>query len=207
MVIRRNKQKGTAGTRAAEVRYRQLQAFLDDARTFEGVAAADVPGLRLRANEGERVYLCIRGVLLFETPLDLTEPEGARLSRAPDPVDRGELALTGTRAVFTGAKQIRQWAWANIIGITHSDRGPWTALDVSSRRRQFGLLYDNGNREQIRFSIDLASATALASRDQLIARLSEEIEEFARTVPDAPEAGTPSDADERDARQDGERLP
>jgi hypothetical protein len=103
------------------------------------------------------------------------------------PIDRGELAVTSTRAVFTGSKQIRQWAWPHIIGITHAPKGAWTVLDVSSRRRQFGVLYDDENRDQIRFSIDLAAAGARGGRDDLIRRLSDEI---ANTVSASPGLGT-----------------
>jgi len=206
MVIRRKQRRANAAERA-EARYRRLQAFLDDARAFEGVSAAAVPGLRLRANAEERVYLCIRGVFLFETHLDLTEPEGVRPRLPPTPVDRGELAVTDHRAVFTGAKQIRQWAWPAIIGITHAGHGPWTAIDVSSRRRQFGLLYDDENREQIRFSIDLAVATARRSRQDLINRIEAAIAEEVLAV---PELGTLHDtaAHPKDAPVRGEgQLP
>ena len=201
MVIRRKQRRANA-TERAEARYRQLQAFLDDARAFEGVSAATVPGIRLRANADERVYLCIRGIFLFETHLDLTEPEGMRPRHPPTPVDRGELAVTDHRAVFTGAKQIRQWAWPSIIGITHAANGSWTAIDVSSRRRQFGLLYDDENCEQIRFSIDLAAATERGNRQDLINRIEADM---ASAVVAVPELGTlhdtarhPTDAPARD---------
>ncbi len=187
MVIRRKTPRVSAPDRAAEAHLAQLQAFLDDARNFAGVEPATVPGLRVRTTEDERIFLCIRGVFLFETNLDLTEPEDARQSQPPAPIDRGELAVTNTRAVFTGSKQIRQWAWPHIIGIAHAPKGSWTVLDVSSRRRQFGVLYDDENREQIRFSLDLAAASAGDGRDGLIRRLSEEI---ASVVSASPGLGT-----------------
>ena len=185
MVIRRKNRRAADSVRAAEARTRQLEAFLDDARTFTGVSATTVPDLRLRANADERVYLCIRGVYLFETLLDLTEPDGVRQHGAPTPVDLGELAVTDRRAGFTGAKQIRQWSWSSLIGITHAANGPWTTIDVSSRRRQFGLLYDNENREQIRFSIDLAVATARGTRDEVIDRIAGELAHAVSATPEA----------------------
>ena len=176
MVIRRRQRRATAAARATEARYRRLQAFLQDARTFHGVEAETVPGLRMRAGADELVYLCIRGIYLFETQLDLTEPEGVRQRRAPTPVDQGELAVTDRRAVFTGVKQIRQWSWPSSIGISHAERGPWTTIDVSNRRRQFGVLYDDENREQIRFSIDLAVANATGARDELVRHIESELD-------------------------------
>ena len=89
MVIRRKSSRVSASDRAAAARLAQLQAFLDDARSFAGVEPETLPGLRVRANEDERIFLCIRGVFLFETNLDLTEPEGVRQPRAPTPISSG----------------------------------------------------------------------------------------------------------------------
>ena len=174
MFNRHKRPKPTGAHRAAAARHEQLRGFLDDARSFEGVDAADVSDMRLRTDDGERVFLCIRGALLVELP--------TRAASAPTPIDQGEFVVTTARAVFTGTKQIRQWLWSNLERVEHSPGGPWTSIEVSNRRRTFGVLYDDRHLEQIRFAVDLAVAAAQGTRDELVGRLSD-----ALAAADAPD--------------------
>ena len=167
VMFKRRKEDG-ARARVPDRRNAQLRRFLEDAQNFGGVDEADVPDMRLHTTSGERVYLCAHGVLLFESEAEAAPGE-------PAPIDLGELAVTTTRAVFTGTKQIRQWAWPDLVRLEHAKLGPWTSISVSSRTRQFGVLYDDDHRDEIRFSIDLAIATAHGTREALIQRISAEL--------------------------------
>jgi hypothetical protein len=161
---RRAPRVGVARSTAA--RADQLQQLLADAQSFGGVAAVDVPDMRLRTTADERVFLCIHGASLIEPSED------------PDPIDRGEFVVTTVRAVFTGTKQVRQWAWSALDAVEHSEHDPSTTITVSNRRRTFGVLYDDEHRAEIRFSIDLGVAAAKGTRDELVGRISGELTEL-----------------------------
>ena len=145
----------------------QLRHFLESARAFNGVDASDVPGMHTRLRADERVFICTRGARLFQRP---GLPTSAQVLR-PTPIDCGELVVTSIRAVFTGTKQIRQWIWADLAGVEHADDGPWTTIEVSSRSRTFGVMYDDDHRQEIRFAIELAVADTHGTRDRLIEHL------------------------------------
>jgi len=164
MFNRRNDRRPTA----AGARYERLHRFLEDAQTFDGVDPADVSGIHSRIRADERVFLCVQGATLIAPPNDA----GAQ---GPRPIDQGEFVVTTARAVFTGTKQIRQWSWAQLVDIEHSDRGPWTSIQVSDRPRTFGVLYDKDHQDEIRFNIELAVASAQGKRNALIHLLSDEI--------------------------------
>jgi hypothetical protein len=155
------------GQDPAAVRDEQLQRFVDEAETFRGYDPGEVPGMRVHTSSGEGIYLCIHGAFLIEQ---------RTLGEArPAPIDQGEFVVTTTRAVFMGARQVRQWPWSRLIRIEHGGAPPWSSIVVSNRKRTFGVLYDNEHRDEIRFSIDLAAATAQGTRDELIRRLTNEL--------------------------------
>jgi hypothetical protein len=93
----------------------------------------------------------------------------------PTPIDTGTFTITNTRAVFVGAKATREWAWGKVLGVTHSDDPPWTAIAVSNRQKTSGVLYDKDHAEMVRFWIDLALGRATGSAGHLIADLQSEI--------------------------------
>ena len=84
--------------------------------------------------------------------------------------------------MFTGTKQIRQWHWSQLADVEHSEDGMWTRIEVSNRRRTFGVMYDREIQEQIRFSIDLAVANTEGTRAELVERISREIESTFTTI-------------------------
>ena len=158
----------------------QLRRFLDDAQTFNGVAAGEVVGLHARLREDERVFRHVQRAFLIEPPGD---SNNGRVGEPPQRVDRGEFVVTTTRALFTGTKQIRQWVWANLVEIEHAARGPWTLMRVSDRQRTFGVLYDEDDRIDVRFGIELAVAIAQGNREAFIHHLNDELERVRGRLP------------------------
>ncbi|MGO9875356.1 MAG: hypothetical protein ACLPVY_16325 [Acidimicrobiia bacterium] len=180
MFNRRNERK-PAAARAAGARYERLHRFLQDAQTFDGVDAADVPGMHSRIRDDERVFLCVQGASLIAPPTNAD-------AQTPRPIDQGELVVTTARAVFTGTKQIRQWSWSQLVDIEHADRGPWTSIRVSDRPRTFGVLYDKDHQDEIRFNIELAVAIVQGKRNALIDLLSDELRATQVGAPEARDA-------------------
>ena len=178
---RRKDRAASAAARVAAVRRATLRRFLEDAQTFRGVEPAAVTGLHLQTTADERVYLCVQGATLIEPPED-SGPVGM----APRAIDQGEFVVTSTRAAFTGTKQVRQWAWSQLAGIEHATSGPWTSIEVANRRRSFGVRYDKEHQDEIRFSIELAVATAQGTREHLIHALLDELS-ASRPAPVGPE--------------------
>jgi hypothetical protein len=164
MFNRRNERR----TPAAGTRYERLHRFLEDAQTFDGVDPADVSGMHSRIRAEERVFLCVQGATLITPPDDIR-------AQGPRPIDQGEFVVTTVRAVFTGTKQIRQWSWAQLVDIEHSNRGAWTSIQVSDRPRTFGVLYDKDHQDEIRFNIELAVAIAQGKRTALVHLLADEL--------------------------------
>jgi hypothetical protein len=167
-VFNRKNERKPVPDRATAARYERLARFLEDAQTFNGVPAEDVPGMHSRIRADERVFLCVQGASLITPPSD-------REAKAPRPIDYGELVVTNVRALFTGTKQIRQWGWAQLVDIEHSEAQPWSSIQVSDRSRTFGVLYDKDNQDEIRFSIELAVAIVQGKRNALIHLLSDEL--------------------------------
>ncbi len=156
----------------AAVRYETLSRFLDDAQTFKGVEPADVPDMHLQTTAGERVYICVQGAMLIEPRGESGQGSG---DYPPRNIDQGELVVTSARAVFTGTKQVRQWLWSQLGSIEHSETGPWTSITVTNRHKAFGVRYNKEHQDEIRFSIELAVATAQGTRDFLIHTLKDEL--------------------------------
>lgn len=157
-----------AADRAAGARLERLSRFLQDAQSFNGVERADVPGMHSRVRDDERVFLCVQGASLIVPPDD-------KSTQAPLPIDHGEFVVTNSRALFTGTKQIRQWGWAQLVDIEHSEVAPWSSIRVSDRQRTFGVLYDKDNQDEIRFNVELAVAIAQGKRNALIHLLTDEV--------------------------------
>jgi len=108
----------------------------------------------------------------------------------PTPIDSGTSSITTTRAVFVGPKQTREWAWSKLLGITHEQDAPWTAIAVSKRQKTSGVAYDEPNAELIRFYLDLAVAIANDDRDALVRQLNGELEVVLQLLPPPPNAGS-----------------
>ena len=161
------------------------QARLDAVRNFHGVTGADKPDdINVVVKAGESIYCHVTDAVLVEPRkgpgqwhgrsqgVSMPIP-GTRLryrvgaskgtfqqgEEKPTPIDTGTFTVTSTRAIFTGQKQSREWAWAKLLSVTHYDPG-WTAMAVSNRQKISGVGVDSANRELFEFWIDLAVARA-----------------------------------------------
>src|SRR5262245_39077791 len=56
----------------------------------------------------------------------------------PTVVDSGTVTVTTARAVFVGAKQTREWAWAKLVAVQDDDP-TWLGLAVSNRQKVSGI--------------------------------------------------------------------
>ena len=101
-------------------------------------------------------------------------------------VDVGTFTLTTTRAVFSGSKQAREWAWSKLISVTHAADADWTMLSVSNRQKVSGIGYDAAHASLCRFWIDFAVARATGSLPQLVESLQTELAALAPPPPHAP---------------------
>ena len=136
-MLKRRRARGTSGAaRVAALRLETLTRYLDDAQTFKGVEAADVPDMHVQTAADERIYLCVQGAMLIEPAAEPAQPSSAH---SPRTIDQGEFVVTSTRAVFTGTKQVRQWLWSHLDGIEHADaaRGRSSPSPTGRRRSAF----------------------------------------------------------------------
>ena len=85
----------------------------------------------------------------------------------PTIIDQGSFTVTTTRAVFVGAKQTREWAWAKLIGF-HDDDPSWIGIAVSNRQKVSGVSYPTDQAVALTMAIQAASATANGTAAQMI---------------------------------------
>jgi hypothetical protein len=201
---------------AQQAHIERLAQFLDLARTFDGAtqAEADSP-IRLQA--GERLFGTVETVALIEPRRAPGHYEGGshgvsvrvpgtksmryRVGQTrgtfvpgaerPTPIDQGLFAITDKRAVFIGAKQTREWAWAKLIAVEHQADPPWTAIAVSNRQKTSGVSYPAGYADQLRFRLDLALSHFDGTTPNLVRELEAELASLAPppAAADAPPAG------------------
>ena len=110
-------------------------------------------------------------------------------AETPTNIDTGSFTVTSTRAVFVGDQQTREWSWAKLLGVTHHDHPPWTALAVSNRQKVSGVLYDAVHARTLAFWIDLAVARAQGTQAELAARVRGELEAARARAAGAPNPG------------------
>jgi hypothetical protein len=110
----------------------------------------------------------------------------------PTKIDTGSFTVTSTRAVFVGDQQTREWSWANLLGVTHHDRPPWTAIAVSNRQKVSGVLYDAVHARTLAFWIDLAVARAHGTQAELATRVRGELDAARARAAGAPNLGSAS---------------
>lgn len=178
--------------RQREVLTGQLTAArerLETVRTFHGLAAREVD-TDVVVKKGETVYCVATGVLLVEprrTPSQIKgRSQGVSVpipgtsiryrvgsfggqvtpgEDRPTPVDTGSFVVTSTRAVFTGEKASREWAWSKLVGLSHHPL--WIGLAVSNRQKISGVATDEASLPTLRFWIDLAVGRAHDDVDDL----------------------------------------
>jgi hypothetical protein len=182
----------------------ELHVFLDTALTYEGVRPEDGTPVPIALKKNERMLVSMTRALLIEPRRQAGHWQGASQgvsvhvpgtksmryrvgasrgtfvqgAEVPSPIDEGEFTLTNLRAVFVGAKQTREWAWAKLISVQHQPNAPWTAIAVSNRQKTSGIAYDAEHADLIRFWLDLAVARATDTADELIATIRAEIAEL-----------------------------
>ena len=95
----------------------------------------------------------------------------AQGDESPTLIDNGSLTITTTRAVFIGAKQTREWAWAKLLGFHDEATTAWTGIAVSNRQKVSGISYPPAQAVAVRFYLELGAAVANGTVDDLIAEL------------------------------------
>jgi hypothetical protein len=95
----------------------------------------------------------------------------AQGDESPTIIDNGTLTITDQRVVFIGAKQTREWLWSRFVGFHDDDAAHWTGIAVSNRQKVSGISYDRDQAVGLRFSLELAAATANGTLAELIAEL------------------------------------
>ncbi len=197
-----------------------LAQFLDIARSYDGITAADGHPIPIILKADERMLATLEGATLVEPRKGPGHWEGrsqgvsvhvpgTRSMRyrvgashgtfvqgveKPTAIDVGTFTLTTTRAVFAGSQQTREWAWAKLISVTHAADAHWTMLSVSNRQKVSGIAYDAEHEPWCRFWIDFAVARATGGLDQLRATLEGELAALAPPPP-TPTAPPPPSSD------------
>jgi hypothetical protein len=101
-------------------------------------------------------------------------------------IDEGRFHISDQRAVFMGAKQTREWAWAKLIGIAEDDHGLATFLAVSNRQKTSGISYDHQDALLVRFFLALGVARFNGTAEQMRDEMLSEWQDFQNNKPKAP---------------------
>jgi hypothetical protein len=94
-----------------------------------------------------------------------------RAPEEPTLIDHGTATITDRRAIFTGTRQVREWSWAKLLGITHDAARCATAIQVSNRQKVSGITYKGGDPEQVHLAFDVATALAEGRDDEVLTEL------------------------------------
>ena len=105
---------------------------------------------------------------------------------SPTIIDNGDVLITDQRVMFRGLKQSREWAFAKLLGYSPSPDRQWMALQVSNRQKVSGIAYGTAIADMVEHRLQLALATFQGERDQLIARLENEMRAHLATKPLPP---------------------
>ena len=81
----------------------------------------------------------------------------------PTVIDTGDVSFTSQRVVFQGGKYTREWLFSKLIGITHDESQPCTAIQVSNRDKTSGVVYSGLSPDLVR--LELAVAVAIFNGD------------------------------------------
>lgn len=169
----------------AEERVDFLESLVDAAKNYQGIGADDTGvTVPIVLKSGERMYCSVEGAALGELRSGGGHWEGANQGvsvhvpgtksmryrvgqtkgayvKNPDTltaIDTGVFTVTNQRAVFVGAKQTREWAWAKLVSVSHDPNAAVTSIAVSNRQHTSSVAYDDDTLEMVRFWIDLATA-------------------------------------------------
>jgi len=117
-----------------------------------------------------------------------TKGRYVRAPEEPTVIDRGTATITDRRAIFGGARQVREWQWAKLVGVIHDPARCATAIQVSNRQNVSGITYKGGDPEQVHLAFDVATALAEGRDEKVLA-------ELRAMLPALAEVGTGDDAE------------
>jgi hypothetical protein len=103
----------------------------------------------------------------------------------PTAIDTGTLFITDQRAVFEGARQTRECAFAKLLGVTYGADGSAT-FSVSNRQKPTTVHYGHGIAGWVHFRIELGLARFRGTVPALVSQLQEQLAALDRSKPIAP---------------------
>ncbi len=109
----------------------------------------------------------------------------------PTVIDTGDVSFTSQRVVFQGGKYTREWLFSKLIGITHDESQPCTAIQVSNRDKTSGVVYSGLSPDLVR--LELAVAVAIFNGDgaEAASELREQLRALDAGVATAAPSGVP----------------
>jgi len=153
-------------------------------------------GSPLVLKPGERVLLFLHGAGLFEPRssgghwdgrsagfsipvpdtrlrfrVGKTRGTFVRAPEEPTVIDTGDATVTDQRCVFQGARQVREWDWPKLLGITHDPSRAATALQVSNRQKVSGITYKGADPSQLHLAFEVAVALGEGHDQDVLAEL------------------------------------
>jgi len=178
---------------------------------------ATPPDLPLGVKPGERALYVMRRVGLFEPrsagghwvgrSTGVSVPIGdtrmrLRVGRSkghyvhapeePTIIDTGDATITDRRIVFQGAKQVREWPLAKLLGFTHDEHRCATAIQVSNRQKVSGLVYTGIDPEHVHLAMAVAAAIADGHEADAVAELRAMLPPVPTDRPSPPPAAEPA---------------
>jgi hypothetical protein len=192
-----------------------LTALLEVAKNFAGQTSAESPNLALSLRRNERGFFTLAGAGLVETRrgaghyvggysgFSFRVAKGVRYhvggtrghyeagAEQPTVIDSGTATITDQRVVFQGAKQTREWAFTKLLGYQHFDAPPWTAIQVSNRRKTSGVLCDGDTAENFQFRLALALAHYRGELPSFVAQVEGQLRSHEASRPVEPPSSAP----------------
>jgi hypothetical protein len=154
-----------------------LREQLAETATFDGSSQRDLP---VKTKSGERLYSRTEAAGLVE----MRKPRGVE---TPTVIDTGTLWITDQRVLFQGAEKSREWSFEKMSAMSHS--GPdLTLMQVSNRQKLSGVAYPGAGRVQVRRRLELAHATAVGRREQMVTAAKLQLDRHLQNPPLAPTA-------------------
>ena len=192
-----------AQTAAWQTARERVQWFLTRAETFTGVVNNEDPTIPVQLRPGEHALLVLPTSVLVEPHHPAAHwtggvsgysfqvargnhyqggaAKGAEPAQgADDPValDTGTATVTDSRVVFVGARTGYEWEYDKVLGFSHAEDPPWTAIAVAGGTKLTGLRYDPSHIEAFRFSLTLGLARFHGAVDSLVEDLRKQLNEI-----------------------------
>jgi uncharacterized protein DUF2510 len=206
--------KATAGYQKKLAEWQEDQTRMQDlvhlARDFTGITSSAEAAIPVVLKPDEHLFYVLEGAQLIEpkrlpghwvggySGFSFRIAKGVRYhvggtrghyqqgEERPAPIDMGTVTITDKRVVFQGTRQVREWAFARLIGYQNDPRIPMTNLEVSNRQKVSGFLYDHEHAESVHFRLALAVAHHQGSVDDLVGSLERELAEHEAAKPVPP---------------------